>query len=324
MRQGLWGKAGLAAKRLYWRAAIGALAMLGVAGSADAIPAPVSGRPVDGAIDLQAPATIVARNIHDFHNFLMVVITATTLVVLVLLAYVMLRYNKKANPEARKFSHNTTVEIIWTVVPVLILVAIAIKSFPLLAEEEIPPKAAITIKATGNKWYWSYEYPDLGVSFDANVLAKEDAEKAGKPYLLAVDEPLYVPTGTIVQVLISSNDVIHAWTVPSFGAKQDAIPGRVNHAWFNVDKAGVYYGQCSELCGLRHAFMPIEVHAVSQSEFEAWVASKGGSFATASAERAPALAAPPAAASAPPAAPAVPSAVPAAPASPEAPAQNPT
>jgi cytochrome c oxidase subunit 2 len=235
----------------------------------------------------------------------------------------MLRYNKKANPEPRKFSHNTTVEIIWTVVPVLILVAIAIKSFPLLAEEEIPPKAALTIKATGNKWYWSYEYPDMGVSFDANVLSEPDAKKQNKPYLLAVDEPIYVPTGTIVQVLVSSNDVIHSWAMPSFGAKQDAIPGRVNHAWFNVDKPGVYYGQCSELCGLRHAFMPIEVHAVSPAEFEAWITSKGGKLSTQSAAAAPAAVAPapaaPAAASAAPKLAAPPSAAPA----PAAPA-NPT
>jgi cytochrome c oxidase subunit 2 len=211
---------------------------------------------------------------------------------MVLLLWVMLRYNKKANPEPRKFSHNTLVEIIWTVVPVLILVAIAIRSFPLLAEEEIPPKAAITIKATGNKWYWSYEYPDLGITFDSNLLPEPDAKAANKPYLLATDEVIVVPTGTIVQVLVASNDVIHSWAMPSFGVKQDAVPGRVNHAWFNVDKPGVYYGQCSELCGLRHAFMPIEVHAVSQAEFQAWVSSKGGTFAAADASGAPGVNAP--------------------------------
>lgn len=263
--------------------ALAALAgMIAAAGSALAqIPSPQVGKPVDGAIDLQGGATVVSANIHSFHNFLLIIITATTAVVMLLLLWVMIRYNKKANPEPRKFHHNTMVEIVWTVVPVLILVMIAIRSFPLLAEEEIPPKAAITIKATGNKWYWSYEYPDLGVSFDANLLQEPDAKAANKPYLLATDEPIVVPTGTIVQVLVASNDVIHSWAMPSFGVKQDAVPGRVNHAWFNVDKPGVYYGQCSELCGLRHAFMPIEVHAVSPAEFEAWVSSKGGTFAAA-------------------------------------------
>jgi cytochrome c oxidase subunit 2 len=309
VRHGQWGKAGFG--RLSTGLAV-ALSALGAAGAAEAIPAPEVGHPVNGAIDLQGGATIVSHNIHDFHNFLLVIITVVTLVVMALLLWVMVRYNKAANPEPRKFSHNTTVEIIWTVVPVLILVAIAIKSFPLLAEEEIPPKAAITIKATGNKWYWSYEYPDLGVSFDSSVLTKADADKANKPYLLAVDEPIVVPTGTIVQVLVSSNDVIHSWAMPSFGAKQDAIPGRVNHAWFNVDKPGVYYGQCSELCGLRHAYMPIEVHAVSQAEFAAWISSKGGKFPSETAAGEPAAAEAPAAPSAAPAPVAPPAAPPSA------------
>ena len=260
----------------------------GFSGAAQAqIANPAIGRPVDKAIDLQGSATAITDEIHDFHQFLLVIITVTTLFVLALLIWVMLRYNSKANPEPRKFSHNTLVEIIWTVVPVLILVAIAIKSFPLLAREEIPPQAELTIKATGNKWYWSYEYPDLGVSFDANLLPEPDAKAAGKTYLLAVDEPIVVPVGVNVKMLIASNDVIHAWTIPSFGIKQDAIPGRVNQGWFNVKEPGVYYGQCSELCGLRHAYMPIEVHAVTAEQFKAWVASKGGTVA----EAAPAAAA---------------------------------
>ncbi|MGE3302604.1 MAG: cytochrome c oxidase subunit II [Hyphomonadaceae bacterium] len=281
-------------------ALMGLAAWAAGAGQAGAIPAPKIGQPVDGAIDLQGGATVVSANIHEFHTILLWIITIVTAVVLLLLLWVMIRYNRRANPTPRKFSHNTLVEIVWTVVPVLILVFIAVKSFPLLAEEEIPPKTELTIKAIGNKWYWSYEYPDMGVSFDSNVLAQKDAAARAKPYLLAVDEPLIVPTGINVKVLISSNDVIHSWAMPSFGVKQDAIPGRVNVAWFNVKDPGVYYGQCSELCGIRHAFMPIEIHAVNPVEFEAWIRSKGGSTVasapTAPAEPAPSAPAAPAAA----------------------------
>lgn len=262
--------------------ALGALAAIVAAtGVAEAFPAPAAGHPVDGAIDLQAAASPVMEQIRHFHEFVLIIITAVTLLVLALLLWVMIRYNKKANPVPRKFSHNTLVEVVWTVVPVLILVAIAIQSFPLLAKEELPPKAELTIKATGNSWYWNYEYPDYGVSFDSNVLKKPDAEKAGKPYLLGVDEPIYVPLHTKVRVLMTSNDVIHSWAMQSMGVKQDAIPGRVNQGWFISDRPGVYYGQCSELCGIRHAFMPIELHVVTKQEFEAWIASKGGKIAEA-------------------------------------------
>jgi cytochrome c oxidase subunit 2 len=257
-------------------------------GPAAAIPAPKVGEPVDGAIDLQGGATVVSAQIHEFHSFLLAIIASVTVLVLALLLWVMVRYNRRANPTPRTFSHNTLVEIIWTVVPVLILVAIATKSFPLLALEEHAPKTALTIKATGNKWYWSYEYPDQGVSFDSNVLTDKEAAAQNRPYLLAVDEPIVVPTGVNVQMIIASNDVIHSWSVPSFGVKQDAIPGRVNQTWFNVDKPGVYFGQCSQLCGLRHAFMPIEVHAVTPAEFAAWIARKGGKPAVSAAAAPPA------------------------------------
>lgn len=269
--------------RTWGAKALGALAaMAAAAGAAEAqVPAPVAGKPVDGAITFQLPGSPVMHQIEDFHTFVLIIITVVTLFVLALLLWVMIRYNKKANPVPHKFSHNTLVEVVWTVVPVLILVAIAIQSFPLLAKEELPPKAELTIKATGNKWYWSYEYPDYAVSFDSNVLNKPTAEKAGKPYLLGVDEPIYVPVNIKVRVLITSNDVIHSWAMPSMGVKQDAIPGRVNQGWFLAEAPGVYYGQCSELCGIRHAFMPIELHAVSKQEFDAWIASKGGKIAEA-------------------------------------------
>jgi cytochrome c oxidase subunit 2 len=281
-------------------AMLGALGVFASNASAQ-IPDPVVGQPVNGAIDLQGPANEVSLEIHHFHSLVLVIITVITAVVLALLLWVMVRYNRKANPVPRKFTHNMTVEVLWTVVPVLILVAIAVQSFPLLAKEELAPKTEMTIKAIGNSWFWSYEYPDYNVSFDANVLTKDDATAAGKPYLLSTDEAVVLPENTRVKVLISSNDVINSWTIQSFGVKQDAIPGRVNQGWFDTGAPRVLYGQCSELCGIRHAYMPIEVHIVPKAEFEAWVASKGGTLATAAApaEAAPAAPAVPAAPAAP-------------------------
>jgi cytochrome c oxidase subunit 2 len=171
------------------------------------------------------------------------------------------------------------VEIVWTIVPVLILVAIAWRSFPLLYEEERTPPAAMTIKVIGNSWFWQYEYQDMNFQVASNRLPEEAARAQGRPNLLAVDNPIYVPVGENVRLLITSNDVIHSWAVPAFGVKEDAIPGRVNEGWFNVERPGTYYGQCSELCGLNHAFMPIEVRAVERAEFERWVAEQGGALA---------------------------------------------
>ena len=288
-------------------ALFGSAASLALTGAAWAqAGAPVAiGRPVDGAIDMQGAATAVSGDIHAFHNFVLVIITAITLLVLALLLWIIVRYNRKANPVARKFTHNTTVEVIWTVVPVIILVLIAIQSFPLLSKEEHVPKTELTVKAVGNQWYWSYEYPDHNVSFDSRRLSRADAGAKNRPYLLAVDNPIVVPVGVNVKVIITSNDVIHSFSVPSFGVKQDAIPGKLNQGWFNVIAPGVYYGQCSQLCGIEHAFMPIEVDAVSKEDFNKWILSKGGKL-TASAEPAP------------------PGAVPAAPAQPAgAPAANP-
>jgi cytochrome c oxidase subunit 2 len=238
-------------------------------------------QPVNGGIDFQPPASATKAEIIEFHNLLLVIITGITLLVLALLLWVMVRYNRRAKPTPKRFTHNTLVEVVWTVIPVIILVGIAVQSFPILYREERPPPAELTIKAIGNSWFWQYEYPDQGVSITSNMLDDETATAEGRPRKLAVDEPIYVPINTNVQVLITSNDVIHSWAVPSFGVKDDAIPGRVNEAWFNVDRAGVYYGQCSELCGPRHAFMPIEVRAVTKPEFEAWVAKQGGTIAQA-------------------------------------------
>jgi cytochrome c oxidase subunit 2 len=249
--------------------------------------------PENGAVHMLTPATEIMREIESFHDFLLPIIIAISALVLVLLLWVMVRYNRAANPTPKKFTHNMTVEVIWTIVPVLILVAIAWKSFPLIYKEErVPPNAELTLKVTGNSWFWNFEYPDLGVTVVANPLTQEDAAAQGRPYLLAVDNPLYVPVDTTVRVLVTSNDVIHAFAVPSFGVKEDAIQGRVNDTWFRVDRPGIYYGQCSELCGINHAFMPLEIHAVSREEFDRWVTANGGSLAAAEPEAAPAAVAP--------------------------------
>lgn len=240
-----------------------------------------SGAPTPGGIDLQAPATAVMRGIVDFHNFLLPIIVVVSAFVLALLLWVIVFYNRRANPTPRKFTHNILVEVIWTIVPVLILVVIAARSFPLLYQEERIPESEFTLKVTGNSWFWNFEYPDLGVSVAANLLPEEDARAEQRPYLLATTEPLLVPINTNVRVLVTSNDVIHAFAVPAFGVKEDAIQGRVNETWFNVDREGVFYGQCSELCGVNHAYMPIEIRAVSREEFNQWVAAQGGSIASA-------------------------------------------
>jgi cytochrome c oxidase subunit 2 len=251
------------------------------------------GEPTPAGVTFQPPATSIMREIEDFHAFLLPIITVVSAVVLGLLLWVIVRYNRRANPTPRKFTHNMVVEVIWTIVPVLILVAIAWKSFPLIyREERIPENAALTLKVTGNSWRWDFEYPDLGVRITSNLLPEEDARAQGRPYLLATDTPLYVPVGETVRVIVTSNDVIHAFAVPAFGIKEDAIQGRTNETWFNVDRPGVYYGQCSELCGINHAYMPVEVHAVSRAEFEQWVAANGGSMAQTQPGATPAAAGP--------------------------------
>jgi cytochrome c oxidase subunit 2 len=241
----------------------------------------MAAQPADGAIGLQPAATDIMQQVVDFHTILLVVITAISVFVLALLLWIFVRYRRSANPTPQKFTHNWTLEIAWTVIPVLILVGISFLSFPVLFEEERIPKADLTIKATGNTWMWQYAYPDQGVEIaSSNLLAKEDAEAQNRPYLLATDTPIYVPVNKTVRMLITSNDVIHAWTVPAFAIKEDAVPGRLNEGWFKVTKEGTYYGQCSELCGMRHAFMPIEVRVVSETEFNRWIVEQGGQVAS--------------------------------------------
>ena len=265
------------------------------------------GQPTPKGIGLQPAAAPLKHAAHDFHDLiLMPIITLITLLVLGLLIWIVVRYNKKSNPVPAKWSHNTTIEVIWTVVPVLILMFIAIFSFRLLFAYNDMPKPDVTVKATGYQWYWGYEYPDQKVGeFVSNLLPEDEAKQRNVPYLLAATEPLVVPVNKNVRVLVTGADVIHAFALPAFGLKIDAVPGRINETWFRAEKVGTYYGQCSELCGVDHAFMPIEIKVVTQPEFEAWVASKGGSMtadAPAAAEPAAAPAAPAAADAATPAA----------------------
>mgnify|MGYP000503490911 FL=1 len=275
------------------------------------------GQPTPGAIDLQPAASELKHHAIWFHNVILLpIITAITLLVLGLLIWIVVRYNKKANPVPAKFSHNTTVEIIWTLVPVLILMVIAIFSFRLLFHYNDMPKPYMTVKATGYQWYWGYEYPDQKISEIVSLpLTKEQADAKKVPYLLAADNAMVVPGNQVVRVQVTGADVIHAFALPAFGLKTDAIPGRLNETWFKAEKTGVFYGQCSELCGVDHANMPIEIQVVTQAQFDAWVKSKTAppAPAVAPAEAAPAAATPaatPAAApaSAPAAAPAAPAA----------------
>jgi cytochrome c oxidase subunit 2 len=236
------------------------------------------GQPTNGSVMMQPGVTPLKHDAIFFHNMILFpIITFITLFVLGLLLWIIVRYNKRANPVPAKWSHNTPLEVIWTLVPVLILVVIAVFSFKLLFEYHDMPKPYMTVKATGYQWYWGYEYPDQKISeFVSNVLPEDKAKAAGKPYRLAATEPLVVPVNQTVQILTTGADVIHAWAVPSFGVIMDAVPGRVNSTWFKVDRIGTYYGSCRELCGVDHAFMPIEVKVVSQADFDAWVLSKKG------------------------------------------------
>ncbi len=194
---------------------------------------------------------------------------------MILLLYVMVRFNARAHPMPSRTSHNTWIEIAWTVIPVLILLAIAIPSFKLMYYMDKTQKADMTIKVTGHQWYWTYEYPDFkDVSFDSNIIPPEEAVKSGKKRLLDVDNRLVVPVGENVRVLVAGTDVMHSWFVPSFGVQEYAVPGRLNESWFNVEKPGLYYGQCNQICGVNHAFMPIVVEAVSKEDFQKFISAK--------------------------------------------------
>ncbi len=242
--------------------------------------APILGAPHDGGIGLQAPATEIAEQMDLVHNWILLpIITVITLFVLGLLFVVWFRFRESKNPVPSRNTHNTLLEVAWTIVPALILVFIAVFSFPLLYRQLSIPTPDLTIRAIGHQWYWSYEYPDNGnFTFDANMIEKAQL-KAGQPYLLETDNEVVLPVGADIRIQITATDVIHSWTVPAFGVKHDGVPGRVNESWFNIKTPGIYYGQCSELCGIRHGFMPIKVRAVSQEEFQAWLKEAQQKFA---------------------------------------------
>ena len=216
--------------------------------------------------------------VHLHDRILLPIIVAISVFVLFLLLYSVIRFRASKNPIPSKTSHNTFIEILWTVIPCLILIVIAVPSFRLLYKQDVIPKADITIKATGYQWYWGYEYPDQNIAFEANMIETKNL-KPNQPRLLETDNHVVVPVNKVVKVLITANDVLHAWAVPSFGVKRDAIPGRINETWFKAIKEGVYYGQCSELCGSRHAFMPITVRVVSEKQYNDWLSEAKKKFA---------------------------------------------
>jgi cytochrome c oxidase subunit 2 len=254
--------------------------MLGGAGSALAQEA-VIGVAKPEQLGMQEAATSIAADSHHFHNMILLpIITVITVFVMLLLLYIMFRFRASKNPVPSKTTHHTGLEIAWTVIPILILIVISIPSFKLLYKQLDLPKTDLTIKAIGHQWYWEYQYPDDGkFSFEARMIPTADL-KQGQLRLLETDNEVVVPVGKNIRIQITSADVIHSWTVPSFGIKHDAVPGRVNESWFNIDadKPGIYYGQCSELCGVDHAFMPIKVRAVPQAEYDAWLEAGKAKF----------------------------------------------
>ena len=237
------------------------------------------GEPSPWQMGLQDSASPVMDDISGFNTFLFWLTSAIAVFVLVLLAMVIVRFNARANPSPSRTTHNTALEVIWTIVPVLILAAIAVPSFRLLYVELDVPKPDLTVKATGKQWFWSYSYPDNGnFQFDSVMVADKDL-KPGQPRLLSVNNEMVVPVNKVIHVLVTGADVIHSFMVPSFGIRIDAVPGRINDTWFKATKEGVFYGECSELCGSNHSYMPIAVHVVSQADFDAWLAHAKQQFA---------------------------------------------
>ncbi len=236
------------------------------------------GQPSPWQLGFQQSASPLMDEITWFHNFLLWIIAAITAFVLALLVYVMVRFNARANPTPSRTTHNTLIEVAWTVVPVLILVVIAVPSFRILFNQVNIPPADLTVKAIGKQWFWTYSYPDHKFEFDSLMLQDKE-RKPDQPRLLAVDNEVVVPVNKVIRVQVTASDVIHAFAVPSFGVKIDAVPGRLNETWFKATREGVFYGQCSELCGKDHAFMPIAVRVVSEKDFAAWVAQAQKKFA---------------------------------------------
>jgi cytochrome c oxidase subunit 2 len=234
----------------------------------------VIGQPIPGGIGFQPAATELMRDIQWLDGMLNIIITIITLFVTGLIIYCIVRYNRKANPTPGTFTHNSPVEVAWTIIPIVVLVFIGAFSLPILFKQQEIPKADITIKVTGYQWYWGYEYVDHEFGFDSFMLGKEELADAGyapEQYLLATDTAVVVPVGKTIVVNVTGADVIHAWTIPAFGVKQDAVPGRIAQLWFAAEKEGIYFGQCSELCGKDHAYMPITVKVVSEEAYQEWL-----------------------------------------------------
>jgi cytochrome c oxidase subunit 2 len=242
-------------------------------------PQAFANQPKDWQLGFQEAASDTMRDIVNFHDKLLLpIIVAISVFVLFLMAYACIRFRASKNPNPSKRTHNVAVEVLWTLIPCLILIVIAVPSFKILYKQDTIPKADLTIKAIGYQWYWGYEYPDENLIFDSYMVEEKDL-KADQPRLLAVDNEVVVPVGKVVKVLITANDVLHAWALPSFGVKRDAVPGRINETWFKAEKVGTYYGQCSELCGIKHAFMPIAVKVVSEEEYQEWLSEARVKFA---------------------------------------------
>jgi cytochrome c oxidase subunit 2 len=236
-------------------------------------------QPKNWQLGFQDPASTGMEGIVWFHDYMLLpVTTAITVFVLFLILYACFKFRASKNKVPSTTSHNTTIEVLWTLIPCLILIVLAVPSFKLLYEQDTIPKADVTIKAIGYQWYWGYEYPDENIGFDSYMVATEDL-KANQPRLLTVDNEIYVPVNKVVKVLITADDVLHAWALPSFGVKRDAIPGRINETWFKAEKTGTFYGQCSELCGIKHAFMPITVNVVTEDEYVTWLNDAKQKFA---------------------------------------------
>lgn len=239
-------------------------------------------KPAPWQIDFQEAASPIMQELHSFHNFLLILTGAIVLFVLFLIVYVVLRFNAKANPIPAKFTHNVAIEVIWTVIPIILLVVIAIPSFRILKLAERTPAADMTVKVIGSQWFWTYEYPDHGnITFDSYMIQEANL-KPGQIRLLEVDNRIIVPQGATIKFLITAADVIHSFAVPALGLKTDAVPGRTNEAWTKIDKLGVYYGQCSEICGVNHGFMPIAIEVVTKEKFEEWVEQAKEKFASSS------------------------------------------
>ena len=276
MTSGMFGRAPASMVGIGRSMSVAGSALAAAASAAPAFAAPLKiGQPTDRGIGLQPGVTALREQAAFFHDWVLLpVIVLISLFVLGLLAWIVIKYNAKANPVPARFTHNTPIEVVWTIVPVVILAFIAIFSFKLLYAYHDMPKPDVTVKVTGNQWFWSYEYPDAGYSFDSNPLTEAKAEAQGPGlYRLAVDNPMVVPVNKTVQVLTTGADVLHAFFVPAFGIQTTTIPGRINTVWFNANRIGTYYGQCNELCGVNHSFMPIQVNVVSQADYDAWIGS---------------------------------------------------